>query len=78
MKENIKVTEFEDGKIVERNDARYNDIYIYNLSNGALAFMREFMHKLPAEKFFSYMVHWGDRTESLIFFGEEVMPFYFA
>lgn len=74
------VTEFEFGKIVEEIPASKFDcatmhIYLTNISDDAIAYLREYVGRLPDEKLLSCMVHWNGRVETLYHFGEEYLVY---
>ena len=69
MKSKIEVKKF--GRIVEeipssKFDCAMTHIYINNLSDDAMIYLTDLIHRLPAEELQSYMVHYDDYTENLL------------
>ena len=73
MKTKINVTNF--GRIVEeipasKFDCAMTHIYINNLSDDAMIYLTDLVHRLPAEELQSCIVHYDDCTENLLGFFE--------
>ena len=77
-KTKIIITEF--GKIVEeipvsKSDCGITHIYLNNLSDETLSYLKKYVSTLYAEKLPSCMVHWDDRVEALCNFAEEYLAY---
>ena len=77
-KTKITVTEF--GKIVEEIPASKFDygithIYLNNLSNENLSYLKKYASTFSDEKILSCMVHWNDNIETFCNFGEKYLVY---
>ena len=76
----IKITETNFGKIVEEIPASKSDccmthIYLNNISDETLSYLREYVSTLCNKKIPSYMVHLNDEVETLSYFAEEYLVY---
>ena len=75
MKTKIEVKDF--GKIIEeipasKFDCAMTHIYINNLSDDAIIYLTDLIHRLPDEELKSYIVHYDDCTENILVFFENI------
>ena len=76
MKKTVKTTITKFGRIVEEIPAYKYDcamihIYLNNLTDDTLFYLKEYASKFCGEKILNWVIHWGNRVETLCNFGEE-------
>ena len=75
-----KITETEFGKVVEEIpagnfDCRITHIYISNLGDDTLSYLKEYANKLSYEKLLNSIIHWGDEVETFYYFCKEYLVY---